>query len=82
MLGKNFQLHPSADFVLVTRAEIKAFMGINIIMGIVKLPQVSLYWSSDDYFGNHGIKKVMSRNRFEEIHGYLHFNDSSVEPAR
>ena len=67
-----------ADFVPVTRAEIKAFMGINIIMGIVKLSKVSLYWSSDYYFGNHGIKKVMSRNRFEEIHRYLHFNDSSV----
>ena len=71
-----------ANFVLVTRAEIKAFMGINIIMGIAKLPQVALYWSSDDYFGNQGIKKVMSKNRFEEIGSYLHFNDSSVEPAR
>lgn len=57
-------------------------MGINIIMGIAKLPQVALYWSSDDYFGNQGIKKVMSGNRFEEIQRYLHFNDSSVEPAR
>ena len=57
-------------------------MGINIIMGIAKLPQVVLYWSSDDYFGNQGIKKVMSKNRFEEIGCYLHFIDSSVEPAR
>ena len=71
-----------ANFVPVTRAEIKAFMGINIIMGIDKLPQIALYWSSDDYFGNQGIKKVMSKNRFEEINAYLHFNDSSVEPAR
>ena len=61
-----------ANFVLITRAEIKAFMGINIIMGIAKLPQVALYWSSDDYFGNQGIKKVMFKNRFEEIGSYLH----------
>ena len=60
------------NFVLITRAEIKAFMGINIIMGIAKLPQVALYWSSDDYFGNQGIKKVMFKNRFEEIGSYLH----------
>ena len=71
-----------ANFVPVTHAEIKAFMGINVIMGIAKLPQVALYWSLDDYFRNHGIKKVMSKNRFEEMNTYLHFNDSSVEPAR
>ena len=70
------------NFVPGTLAEIKAFMGINIIMGIAKLPQIALYWSSDDYFGNQGIKKVMSKNRFEKINAYLHFNDSSVEPAR
>ena len=63
-------------------AEMKAFIGINIIMGITKLPQVALYWSSDDFFGNQGIKKVMTKNRFEEITCYLHFNDSSVEPTR
>ena len=34
------------------------------------------------FFGNQGIKKVMTKNRFEEITCYLHFNDSSVEPAR
>lgn len=72
------------NFIPVMRTEINAFMGIpvNIIMGIAKLPQEALYWSSDHYFGNHGIRKVMSENRFEEINTYLHFNDSSVEPAR
>ncbi|XP_020601423.1 uncharacterized protein LOC110040520 [Orbicella faveolata] len=69
-----------ANFIPVTCAEIKAFIGINIIMGISRLPQLSLHWSSDDYFGKQGIKKVMTKNRFEEI-TYLHFNDSSVEPA-
>ena len=57
-------------------------MGINIIMGISRLPHLALYWSSDDYFGNQGVKKVMTRNRFQEISCYLHFSDSSVEPAR
>lgn len=51
-------------------------------MGINSLPQLALYWSSDDYFGNQGIKKVMAKNRYEEISCYLYFSDSSVEPAR
>ena len=57
-------------------------MGINIIMGISRLPHLALFWSSDDYFGNQGVKKVMTRNRFQEISCYLHFSDSSVEPTR
>ena len=71
-----------AKFHPFTLAEIKAFIGVNIIMGIAKLPCISLYWSSDDFFGNVGIKKVMSKNRFEEISKFLHFNDSSLEVAR
>lgn len=66
----------------VSRAELKAFIAINIIMGIVKLPTLVLYWSTDDFFANHGIKKTMAKSRFEEIRCYLHFGDSSREPAR
>ena len=62
-----------AKFEPVTRAELKAFMGINIIMGTVKLP--------DDAFANNAIKKTMSRNHFFEENGFLHFNDANQEPA-
>jgi len=68
-----------ANFVPVTRAEMKAFIGINIIIG---LPQSALYWPADDHFRNLGIKKVMTGNRFQEINCYFHFSDSSVEPAQ
>ena len=33
-----------ADFLTVTHAEIKAFIGINRIMGFTKLPQVALHF--------------------------------------
>ena len=71
-----------AKFTDVTRHEMKAYFGIRIIMGIVRLPSIALYWSTDDFFGNVGIKKVMTKNRFEEINAFLHFNDSTREPAR
>ena len=71
-----------ANFRVITRAELKAFIGINIIMGIVRLPNYALYWSNDEFFGNQGIKRVMTKNRFEELSCYLHFSDSSKEPAR
>ncbi|RUA04709.1 MAG: hypothetical protein DSY43_05900, partial [Gammaproteobacteria bacterium] len=69
-------------FTEVTREEMRAYIGINIIMGMVRLPSIASYWSTDDFFANTGIKKVMSKNRFEELTCFLHFNDSAQEPAR
>ena len=51
-------------------------------MGINRLPNYALFWSTDDFFGNHGIKRTMPKNRYEELVSYPHFNDSSQEPAR
>ena len=34
------------------------------------------------FFGNQGIKRVMTKNRCEEISQHLHFSDSTKEPAR
>ena len=70
-----------ANFHRITRVELKAFIGINIIMGIMRLPNYALFWSTDDFFGNKGIKRTMTKNRFEEL-SYLHFSDSTKEPAR
>ena len=71
-----------AKFKPLMLAEIKAYIAINIIMGMVGLPSVNSYWSSDEYFGNVGIKKVMPRKRFQEVSNFLHFHDSLLEVAR
>ena len=71
-----------AKFTEVSRMEMKAYFGIMIIMGMVRLPSIADYWSTDEFFGNLGIKKVMTKNRFEEITCFLHFNDSTREPPR
>lgn len=71
-----------ANFHRITRVELKAFIGINVIMGIMRLPNYALFWSTDDFFGNKGIKRTMTKNRFEELSCYLHFSDSTKEPAR
>ena len=66
----------------VTAQELCAYFGMCIIMGINSLPRISMYWSSDSFIGNSGIQNVMTKNRFEEISQYIHFNDSSQEPPR
>ena len=45
----------------VTHGELKAFVGVNIIMGTVRIPSVASYWSSNDLFGNVGNKKSCFR---------------------
>ena len=59
-----------------TPEEIKAFLGVNIIMGIDQKPAIPHYWSTDPYLGNPGIQSVFPRERFEALNRYLHLNDS------
>ena len=41
-----------------TEGEMKAFLGINFIMGINKLPSLEDYWLIDKYIGNEKIQNV------------------------
>jgi len=65
-----------------TPDEIKAFTGINIIMGIDQKPAIAHHWSTDPYLGNRGIRSVIPRERFEALNRYLHLNDSEQMPSR
>ena len=45
---------------LTNHDELKAFLGMNYLMGINKLPSVANFWEVDHYIGNDGIKHVMT----------------------
>ena len=45
----------------------KAFLGINFIVGIKKLPSLEDYWSTDKCIGNEKIQNVMTRTRFQSV---------------
>ena len=64
-----------------TLEEMCAFLGINILMGIHKLPKMRDYWSVDEGLGNTLIQKTMTRDRFLEILQNLHFVDNLQKPA-
>ena len=57
----------------------RAFLGINYVMSINKLPTIISYWECGQYVGNKGIRNVMSRSRFEEILQNLHFSDNTKD---
>ena len=67
----------------VKRSDISAYFGIMIMMGLVHLPSLHDYWKRDTLYNCPAIADHMSRDRFLEIHKYLHFvnNESVTHPG-
>ncbi|KAJ2952354.1 hypothetical protein O0L34_g4640 [Tuta absoluta] len=70
------------NFTPVTEKEIKAYIGMLILMGIHKLPCIEDYWSSDPALGVPEIAETMTLQRFQKISKYLHVNDNEKMPRR
>jgi hypothetical protein len=61
----------------VTVEEMKAFIGILMLMGILKLPRLELYWQqAHPLIQQHGIPEVMTLVRFQQIWRFLHLANS------
>ena len=54
-----------------TQAEISAYLGLNILIGIHELPQLAMYWDSDE--------KTIPEHRFMTLGKYLHLADPTAE---
>jgi hypothetical protein len=65
-----------------TKQELKTFLGLNILMGIKRLPSYRDYWSTGPDLNDPFISKQMTVNRFGWFLSNLHCNDSSLEPKR
>ena len=61
------------------KIEIKRFFGLIMWMGIVKFPEVHLYWSKDAAYAQSLPSSVLPRNRFELLLRMLHFCDNENE---
>ena len=64
-----------ADWKDVTVDEMRKFIGIVFVMGLVSLPSYKKYWSRDLIYKNHFFRNVMSRECFKCIMRFLHFGD-------
>ena len=62
--------------------EIMAFLGIVILMGIVKLPSTQLYWSRDERLHQRGVTKIFPRDRFNLLLKYFYCNDPEQLPHK
>ena len=65
----------------VTIPKMKAFIGILITMGILKLLRLELYWTTNSRIRTPGISEIMPKTRFEQLFRFLHLNDSSLQKS-
>lgn len=64
--------------------EMRKFLGLIIWMGLSSCPRISDYWSTSILYKNSVAPNVMSRNRFQLLLRFWHFNDNQnpEEPGR
>ena len=66
--GKNFEV--SID-------QLRAFIGVNFVMGYHKLPNLRSYWETGSpSLSVNFVANVMTRESFKKILGYLHFSNN------
>lgn len=68
----------------ITKDDMGKFMGLLLWMGLVKMPSLADYWSKAERYQNNVASKTMSRNKFELILRFWHFenNDSADKTDR
>ena len=64
----------------VSKDEMKAFIGLLLTMGILRLPRLEKYWENKcRRTRTPGVSEVMPRVRFEQIFRFFHLSDSTQQ---
>lgn len=67
-----------AQWEPVTFLEIKKFIGVMLLMGIIYKPSLHMYWSTDIDYSTQVFSQIMKRDRFFLILKFLHFHDNDA----
>nr|XP_039251966.1 piggyBac transposable element-derived protein 4-like [Styela clava]XP_039251967.1 piggyBac transposable element-derived protein 4-like [Styela clava] len=74
---------PPLKFEPSTFEQMKAFLGLTIAMGIVKLPVIAMYWQEKHWiFEVPSFSKIMPRDRYHDLLKFLHFCNEDYAPSR
>ncbi|XP_042599318.1 piggyBac transposable element-derived protein 2-like [Cyprinus carpio] len=58
-----------------TPSEIEQFIGLHILMTVVRMPSYRMYWQTATHYDP--IATVMGRKRFDNLRTYIHMNDNT-----
>ena len=72
----------NSPWIPISKEELVAFIGVNIAMGVVSLPNINEYWSSNPIISHPWFRAVFSRDRFFQILRYIHVADNSKALSR
>ena len=67
---------------VLTNEDLRAWIGLLILMGIHKLPELQNYWSTDPLLGVPAVNSVMTSKKFKKIVEIIHCNDNTSNPPR
>ena len=62
--------------------ELLAFIGMNVAMGMLRLPQVRDYWTTHEVLSTPWFPTIMRRDRFFTLLRFLHLADSSKQKKK
>lgn len=65
----------------VSVPELKTFFALSFLTGYIKKPSLDLYWSVEEIDATPYFSQTMSRNRFQIIWRFLHFNNNATQNA-
>ena len=68
------------DWTETDAKELKTFLALNLLMGIVKMPTIEHYWSRKIFYRHPAFSAIMLRNRFQLLAKFIHFNDNANMP--
>ena len=79
---KQFEAAPNKNWYPTNAEEIKALIGVQIVMGVLPAPAQDMYWFKDKLFHPSCIEMKFSRTRYENLMKYFHVADTSRNPPR
>ena len=69
---------PKTPWREVSKKEMLAFLGLNIAMGVVNLPEVNMYRSVNPLLEYPWFRSILPRNRFKQIVRFFHMIDNTT----
>ena len=72
-----YSVQKTGASVATTNDEIEKLLGMEMKMGVVKMPRYDSYWQAETRYGP--VADVMSKNRYKKLRKFLHANDNSLK---
>lgn len=72
-----YSVQKTGKSIHTTMAEIEQLIGMQMQMGIVKMPKYNSFWGTETRYAP--VADVMSLNRYRKLRQFLHANDNSQQ---